>query len=69
MSGEELSIKLLLRHSVMALEVVSRGDPVPDAAGCRVLCQTWLNEGNFVAIRKGQRSADHKNVGVEEGPG
>ena len=30
----------------------------------------WLNEGNFVAIRgEGQvRSADHKNVGVEEGP-
>jgi tetratricopeptide (TPR) repeat protein len=47
MGGEELLVKLLLRHSVMALEVVSRGDPVPDAAGCRVLCQTLAKRRKF----------------------
>ncbi len=47
MGGEELLVKLLLRHSVMALEIVSRGDPVPDTAGCRVLCQTLAKRRKF----------------------
>ena len=47
MRGEKLLVKPLLRHSVMALEVVSRGDPVPDAAGCRVLCQTLAERRKF----------------------
>jgi len=45
--GEELLVKLLLRHSVMALEVVSRGDPVPNTTGCRVLCQTLAERRKF----------------------
>ena len=47
MGGEELLVKLLLRHSVMALEVVSRGDPVPNTAGCRVLGQTLAERREF----------------------
>jgi len=46
-SGEELLVKLLLRHPVMALEVVSRGDAVPNTAGCRVLCQTLAKRRKF----------------------
>ena len=45
--GEQLLVKPLLRHSVMALEVVSRGDAVPDTAGCRVLCQTLAERRKF----------------------
>ena len=45
--GEELLVKLLLRHSVMALEVVSRGDPVPNTTGCRVLCQALAERRKF----------------------
>lgn len=47
MSGEKLLVKLFLRHSVMALEVVSRGDPVPNTTGCRVLCQTLAERRKF----------------------
>ena len=47
MGGEELLVKLLLRHSVMALEVVSRGDPVPNTTGCGVLCQTLAERRKF----------------------
>lgn len=47
MGGEELLIEALLRHSVMALEVVSRGDPVPNTAGCRVLGQTLAERRKF----------------------
>ena len=39
MGREQLLIKPFFSHSVMALEVVSRGDPVPNTTGCRVLCQ------------------------------
>ena len=45
--GEQLLVKPLLRQSVMALEVVSRGDAVPDTAGCRVLCQTLAERRKF----------------------
>ena len=45
--GKQLLIKPLLRHSVMALEVVSRGDAVPNTTGCRVLCQTLAERRKF----------------------
>ena len=47
MGGEELLVEALLRHSVMALEVVSRGDPVPNTTGCRVLSQTLAERRKF----------------------
>ena len=55
MGGEELLVEALLRHSVMALEVVSRGDPVPNTAGCRVLGQTLAERREFRCHERGQR--------------
>jgi len=55
----------------MTLEIVSRSNPVPNASGCWVLCQTLVKRGKFRChLGKGQeRSAEPKKAGMEEGPG
>ena len=45
--GEQLLVKPLLGHAVVALEIVSRGDAVPNTAGCRVLRQTLAERRKF----------------------
>ena len=55
MGGEQLLVKLLLGHAVVALEIVSRGDAVPDAAGSRVLGQTLAERREFRCHERGQR--------------
>ena len=47
MGGEQLLVKPLLGHAVVALEIVSRGNAVPNPAGCRVLCQTLAERRKF----------------------
>ena len=47
MSSENLLIKLLFGYSIVTLEIVSRCDAVPDATGCRVLCQTLTGRWEF----------------------
>ena len=61
--GEDLLIKILLRHAIVAFKVVGRGNPVPDPPCGRILRQIlakfWefsCHESKQVCCTNGQQT-------------
>jgi hypothetical protein len=46
-SSEDLLVKILLCHAIVAFKVVSGGNPIPDATCSRILSEVLVKFGEF----------------------